>query len=169
MELERRDDAEVPAAAAQRPEQVVVLGLARDEPAVRGDDLGREQVVTREPDAARQVADAAAERQPADAGRRHDAAGRRQAVGVRGVVEHAPGRAALGASLLCVGIDLHVRHAGQVDHDRVVGGAEARNAVAAPAHGEIEPVFACEVHGRDHVAADVQRTTTRGRRSNMAL
>ena len=151
-ELERRHDAEVPAAAAQRPEQILVLVLARDERLPVGrDDLGRDEVVAREADAARQVADAAAEREPADAGRRDDAAGRREAVGVRGVVEHAPRGAALGARRLRLGIDLHVRHAGQVDHDRVVGGAEARDAVAAPADGQVELVLAREVHGRDHV------------------
>ena len=125
--------------------------LADERPPVGGDDLGRDEVVAREADAARQVADAAAEREPADAGRRDDAAGRREAVGVRRVVEHAPRRAALGARRLRLGIDVNVRHAGQVDDDRVVGGAEAGDAVAAAAHGQVELVLAREVHGRDHV------------------
>lgn len=81
--LERRDDAEVPAAAAERPEQILVLALARDERPIGGDDLGREEVVAREAGPPRQVADAAAEREPAHAGRGHDASGRREAVSVR--------------------------------------------------------------------------------------
>ncbi len=69
LELERRDDPEVAAAAAQTPEQVGVLLLARDhELAVGGDDVTRAQVVDREAELAHQVADATAERQPRDAG-----------------------------------------------------------------------------------------------------
>ena len=118
---------------------------------VGGDHLGRDEVVAREADAPRQVADAAAEREPAHAGRGDDAAGRREAVRVRGVVEHAPRGAALGAGRPGLGIDLNVRHAGQVDDDRVVGGAEAGHAVATAAHGQVELVLARVVHGRDHV------------------
>ena len=151
-ELERRDDAEVPAAAAERPEEIVVLCLARDERLPVGrDDLGREEVVAREAEAPRQVANAAAQREPADAGRGDDATGRRETVGARRVVEHAPRGASLGARRLRFGIDLNVRHAGQVDHDRVVGSAEAGDAVATPAHGEVELVLAGEAHSRDHV------------------
>ena len=141
-----------PPPAAERPEEILVLALARDERLPVGrDDLGGDEVVAREADTTREVADAAAEREPAHAGRRDDAAGRREAVGVRRVVEHAPRGAALGAGRLRLGIDLNVRHAGQVDHHRVVGGAEAGNAVAAPADGDVVPVLPCEVHGRDHV------------------
>ena len=70
-EHERRDHAEVAAAAPQRPEQVWVLGCAGgDEPAVGQYDVGREQVVDRSArTAASQVADAAAQRQAANAGR----------------------------------------------------------------------------------------------------
>ena len=92
------DDAEVAAAAAERPEQVLVLRFAgRDRLPVGGDHLRRDQVVAREADAPRQVADAAAEGEPADAGRGDDAAGRREAVRVGRVVEVAPRGAALGA------------------------------------------------------------------------
>ena len=64
LELEPRDDAEVAAAAAQAPEQVGVLRLARvDEPAVGGDDVGADEVVAREPELPHRPADAAAERE----------------------------------------------------------------------------------------------------------
>ena len=97
-ELEGGDDAEVPAAAAQRPEQVLVLVLARDEdPPIGGDHLRANQVVARQAAAAGEVADAAAQRQAGDAGGRDDAAGGGQAEGVGGVVEVAPGGAAAGA------------------------------------------------------------------------
>ena len=150
-ELERRDDAEVPAAAAERPEQVLVLALARHERApVRRDHLGGEQVVAREAEATREVADTAAESEPADAGRRDDAAGGREAVGVGRVVEDAPRGAALRASGAPLGIDVDSLHPGQVDHDASVDRAEAGDAVTPAADGQVELVLAGEVHrGRD--------------------
>ena len=58
--LQPRGDAEVPAAAAQRPEQVgVVVGVDAQDLAVRRHDLGGEQVVDRHPVLADEEADAA--------------------------------------------------------------------------------------------------------------
>ena len=151
-ELERRDDAEVAAAAADRPEQVVVLVLAGGElRPVGGDDLRRDEVVAGQADAARQVADPAAEREAADAGRRDDPAGRRQPVLVGRVVEGAPGRPALGSRRPLAGIDVDALHADEVDHDGVVARPEPGNAVRASAHGDREPVLARVVHRRDDV------------------
>jgi hypothetical protein len=49
LELEGGDDAEVATAAAQRPEEVLVLGRAcPEEAAIGGDDIGGEQVVAGE-------------------------------------------------------------------------------------------------------------------------
>ena len=94
VELELRHDAEVAAAAAQPPQQLRVLGLAGvDEPPVRGDDVGGDQVVAREAELAHRPADAAAEREPGDAGARHEPAGRREAVRLRLVVDVGPDRA----------------------------------------------------------------------------
>jgi hypothetical protein len=108
-ELHRRDHTEVPAPAPQRPEQVLVLVLARDEdPAVGGDHLRAEEVVARQPAAAGEVADAPAERQPAHARGRDDASGRGEAVGVRGVVEVPPRGAAPGARGLPDAVHEHV-------------------------------------------------------------
>src|SRR5205807_282496 len=143
----------VPAAAAKGPEQVLVLLVAGDDrPAVGGDDVDRQQVVEREAEAAGQVADAAAQGEAGDSRGRHDAARRGQAVGVGGVVEVAPGAAALGAGGLRVRVDADAFHGRQVDDDAVVVGAEAGDAVAAAAHGQVEPVLAGEVHSRHNVA-----------------
>ena len=66
-ELEGRDDAEVAAAAADRPVEVGVVLLAGDvEGPVAGDHVGAEQVVERETEPAGEVADAAAQGQAAD-------------------------------------------------------------------------------------------------------
>ena len=78
-ELERRDDAEVAAAAAQRPEQLRVLVLADVQVlAVRGDDVGPDEVVAGQPAPTDQPADPAAEREAGDARRGHEATGDRQ-------------------------------------------------------------------------------------------
>ena len=83
-ELEAGRDAEVAAAAADRPEQVrIVLGVDAEELAVGGHDLGGEQVVDREAVLADEVADAAAERDPADPDRAGVAEPDRQAVRAR--------------------------------------------------------------------------------------
>ncbi len=74
-------DPEVAAAAAERPEEVGVLRFGRrQQPAVGGDDVDRQQVVDRHPVLAHQPAHPAAERQPGDADGRHVAARRRQPV-----------------------------------------------------------------------------------------
>jgi hypothetical protein len=78
-ELERRDDAEVAAAAPEPPEQVGVLLLAGDEElALGGDDVAGDEVVDREPALAHEVADPPAQGQAPDAGVAHDAPGRRE-------------------------------------------------------------------------------------------
>ena len=90
-EEERRDDAEVAAAAADRPEEVGVLVGARAHAlAAREHDLRLEQVVDREPALAGQVAEAAAEREAADAGGRDDPARRREPVLVRSRASTSP-------------------------------------------------------------------------------
>src|SRR5262249_57451624 len=80
-ESKRTDDAEVPAAASQRPEQVgVIVGRRPDDVALGGDHLRLEEIVDGEPVLAHEPADAAAEREAADAGVADDASGGGQAV-----------------------------------------------------------------------------------------
>jgi hypothetical protein len=84
-DLHRGDDAEVAAAAAQRPEQRgVVLGVDAAELAVGGDDLDRQDAVGGQAVLAREPADAATEAvaDDADVGRR--AGERREALLGRG-------------------------------------------------------------------------------------
>ena len=74
-ELERRHDTEVAATTPDRPEEVRVVLVAGDvEGAVPGDHVRRQQVVQSQPQPPREVADATAEGQAADAGGRDDAA-----------------------------------------------------------------------------------------------
>ena len=152
-ELEGRHDAEVAAAAADRPEQVGVVLLAGDvEGAVAGDHVRGQQVVEREAEPPREVADAAAEGQPADAGGRDDAARRGQPEGVRRGVQVAPRRAARDPGRVRQRVDPHTTHGGQVDDHAVVAGAEARDAVATTADRDGQVVVGGEAHRGHHVA-----------------
>ena len=133
-DIERGDDAEVPATAAQRPEQVRVLGLAGgDEAAVGEHDVRGQQIVHRQAVLAGQVAVAAAEGEASDARCRHDAGGGGEAESVRCDVHFAPCRAALDAGGARVGVHLDAVHPRQVNDDTVLDGSEARTAVAASA------------------------------------
>ena len=99
-ELERGDDAEVAAAAAQRPEQVRVLVQRTPGPCspVGGHQLGGDQVVAGEAVLAPQPADAAAEREAGHPRLGDQAGRRREAVGLRRGVHLPPDRAALRPS-----------------------------------------------------------------------
>ena len=105
--LQACDDAEVAAAAAQRPEQLR-LGLRVDAalPPVGGDDLRREQVVDGQAVLAHEEADAAGERDAADSDRARvaEAGGepvlaRRQGERAGGQPRAGPGRAPGGIEL----------------------------------------------------------------------
>ena len=138
-ELEARDDAEVAAAAAQRPEQVGVLVGARRarSRAVGEDDVGRQQRVDRQAVVAHQPADAAAERQPADAGVRDLARRHREPVLLRGGVELAEQRAAADADDRAVAGRPSTRvQRAQVDAERAVAHRAAGDRVAAGADRE---------------------------------
>ena len=144
-ELEPGHDAEVAAAATQRPEQVGVLVLAgAHELAVGQHDLGGEQVVDRQPARARQVPEPTAERDPAHAGRGDDAARRGQPVRVRRAVELAQRAAAADPRRARGGVHVDAVHGGEVDHQPAVAGAQPRAVVAAAANGQRELALARE-------------------------
>jgi len=152
--LERGDDPEVPAAAAQAPEQVrVLLGAGRHALAVGGDDLGAEQVVARRPVLARDPAESAAEGETGHAGERHVAGGRGEAEGLRRAVDVAEQRARAHARRPRDGVHLDGSLGREVDHDARVAHRVARNVVAPAAHGEGQAVLASEAHRSDDVVA----------------
>ena len=151
--LERGHDAEVATPAPQPPEEILVLALARgEERPVRGDHVGRDQVVDRQPEPAGQVADASAQRETGDARGRDDPAGCRQAEGVRCVVEVSPRGPGIGTSGLVPRIDMHGAHLRHVDDEAAVVRPESGPAVHAATHGKVEPMLPGEVHGSDDVA-----------------
>jgi hypothetical protein len=90
-EPERADDAEVPAAAPQGPEEVgVIVGRRPDDVALGADHLGLHEVVDGEPVFAHEPADAAAQAEAADARVAHDAPRGGQTVCLSLVVHVAP-------------------------------------------------------------------------------
>ena len=152
-ELELGHHAEVAAAAAQAPEQLGVLALARAHRLpVGGDQVGRDQVVAGQAVLAHQPADAAAEREPGDAGGGDEAAGRGQAEGLGLGVELAPGEAALGPHGARLGVDPDALHRREVDHQAAVAGGVAGHVVAAAAHGDGQALAAGEADRGDDVA-----------------
>ena len=151
-EGERRDDAEVPAAAAQRPEQVGVRGRAgRDERAVGEHDVGGEEVVHGEAEAPGQVADAAPERQAGHAGGGEEAGRGGHAERHRRMVDVSPGASGVGADGVVLRVDRGAAQQGQVDDQGVVLHAEPRRVMAAAPDGDLDAVLAGEADAGDDV------------------
>ena len=159
-ELERRRDPEVPAGAAQAPEELGLLGLGRaDEPAVGRDELDGRQVVDREPEVALEAADSPTERQPGDAGVADDADRADEAVRLRGDVELAEERAAVRPGGPGPRIRLDPAHRGHVDDEAAVRASEPGRAVAAGSDRDLEVVLAREADR----GGDLLRRSTGGR------
>ena len=149
---ERRRDAEVPAAAAQRPEEIRVRrSVDVEDVALCGDELDREQVVRREPVLRHQPAEAAAERVAGDPRPRDRASGDRETVPRGGVVQLAPEHAALGCRSRPGRIDGDRLHPGEVDHHAAVGDGAAGDVVPAAADRDLETSPARERERRNDV------------------
>ncbi len=151
-EEERGDDAEVAAAAAHRPEQVgVLIRIGGDEAAVGEHHIHLEQVVNRQAERAREVADAAAERQPADSRRGDEAARGRQPEWMCRVVYLAPQGATGDPRRPVNRVHADAFHVGEVDHEPVVDGAQPGAVVPAAAHRERQLLLAGKIHCCHHV------------------
>ena len=151
-ELEAGDDAEVAATALERPEQVRVLaGIGMDEPAIGGDDIGRDEVVDAQAVATPEPADPATQGQAADAGVRDEAARRREPERLRRRIDVAPGRAALHPRATTFGVHPHAAHPGQVDHHAALPHGVTGDVVAAAADRDRQAVVAGERHGRHDI------------------
>ena len=151
-EEEAGHDAEISAAAAQRPQEVGVLRLGSgDETAVGQNQVRFEQIIRREPVLAAEVTVTAAQREPGDAGGRDDPEWHGLTEGLGRVIDVA-GRAARAHShRLVLGVDPHALHRRQVDDQAVVDAAETRAIVAAAANGDRELVVPAEIDRGDHV------------------
>ena len=96
-------------------------------------------------------AHASAEREAGDAGVGDDAYRADEPDCLRLAVELAEERPAVHPRGALGDVDAHAIHSRQVDHDPVVAGREAGNAVAAAAHGDRELLLPPEADRRSHV------------------
>ena len=138
-DLDRDDDAEAAAPAAQRPEEVgVLVAVGAQEGAVRRHDVDADDAVGGEPMLAREPADAAAERVADDADIRRGAVQRREPVLGRGDDDVLPHRARLDAGDPALGVDLDTAQLAHVDQHRAVERSVRRGAVAGPLDDDLE-------------------------------
>jgi hypothetical protein len=151
-ELELGDDAEVAAAAAQAPEQVLILGLAcPHELAIGGHEVDRLQLVDREPVLAHQPPDAAAEREPGDSGVGDDPGWGGQPERLRLPIELAEKNTRLRSRRARLRIDPDALHRRQVEDDAALANRQTREAVPATPDGDREAGRSGEPHRGDHV------------------
>ena len=150
--LERGRDPEVPASPTEAPEQLrLALGVDAQAFAGGGDELDTDEVVDGEAALAHQVAEPAAQRQPADAGVADHAARGGQPGGLRGAVELTPEDAACRPRGARRGIDGDRLHQRQVDHHAVVADGVARDGVTAAPDRDAEVALAREADGLGNV------------------
>ena len=91
LEEKRGDDTEIATAAAHRPEEIgIFLSSRGDKAAVSQHHVDRQEIVDGEAALPRQMADAAAERKSADAGRGNDPRWNRKTECMRGMVDIPP-------------------------------------------------------------------------------
>src|SRR5262245_15499678 len=102
------------------------------------DKLYRVEIVERQSVLAHQPAYTAAERQTADSRRRHDASSSGETVDLCFAVELVPDDAALRACRARLRIDVYSLHEGHIDHQAIIDGRPARDAVTTTANRDLE-------------------------------
>jgi hypothetical protein len=150
--LERGRDSEVPAAAAQAPEELGFgPGIDAHPLSLGGHKVDRDEVVHGQAMLAHQVPQAAAQSEPANAGLAHDPGGRRQAEPLRRPVELTQQRAAARPHRACSRVDLDRVHEREVDHQPVVAHGVPGDGVSAAAHRDGQIPFPRETDGLDDI------------------
>jgi hypothetical protein len=154
-ELESRHDAEVGAAATDGPEQVGFVEFTdMVRRAVRGGDVGGDEVVDRHAVLARQPAEAAAQSEASDTRRGVDPHGGGKTVVLSRGIEYPERRASGDPCPPPRGVDGYVPHAREIDDQAAVDERMASNVVPAAANRDVEIVIAREADGvRDVVGA----------------
>ena len=151
-ELERRDDAEVAAAAPQRPQEVgVAVGTGDDLLAGGRDDLGPDEVVAGEPLEPGQPADPATKRQTGHARVAERAADDGQVVLPGGRVDVVPQRAAGGPDRPARRVDRDLASVAEVHDQGALGHGVAGDPVATAPDRDRQ----AEIGGRDDGSDDV--------------
>ena len=162
-ELERGGDPEVPARAAKAPEELGLVGLGcANEAAVGGHYLHGSHVVDRQPEPALEPADATTEGQPGHAGVADDADRADEAMGLCRNVKLPEERPAVRLRRARPRIGLDAAHVRQVDHEAAVVAGEARGAVAAGLHDDLEVALTSERNRRSDLLRSARPGDHRG-------
>ena len=136
---ERRHDPEVPAAAAQSPQQFGLVGLAYDDHRSVGEHhLGGQEIVAGEAEPSRQVAVSTTESQTPHARVRYHAGRSRQAEALRLRVHVPEEGAARNRGGAGVGIHVDLTHAREVDYDAPVRRRSPRDTVTPRPDGHLD-------------------------------
>ena len=153
--------ANVSAAAAHCPEEIrIFFGAARENTAVGGHYLCGDQIVHGHAVQRHQPSDSAAERQSSHAGRGDDAARRGETVLLRRHIECAPCSPAFRRRRTLRGIDCHIRHEREVDHQAIVAARAAGHIMSTASHGDVQSFGSGELYRCDdvvHAAASRDR------------
>jgi hypothetical protein len=163
LEHEAGRDAEVSAAAPHGPEEVDIVGLARRQNfAVGRHDIGLEQVVGAEAEAAHQVANAAAEGQARDARVRHVSTCDGKTKRICDAVDLSPQGTATHSHEPRRLVDLDGVDPAHVDDQRVVGHRKSGEAVPAGPDGDLQPLFDAEGERHSLLGPEAKATEAAG-------
>src|SRR5215467_4040694 len=152
LELEGCYCAEVATAAADRPEEILVLGgRGTQKRPVRYHYIGTGQVVGGKAEAACEVSEAAAQRESRHTGGGYDPARYRQPEGLGLVVDIAPDATGIHVCSAPRWIDPNSPEPGQVDDQPVVAGGVAGDVMASTAHSSNQAMPSCDFECRHHI------------------
>src|SRR6266498_5612130 len=152
LKQKRGDHAEVPATPANSPEQVAILVSAgNNEFPIGQDDVSREEIVNRQTILSRQVPNATAQSQAANASRRDDSGRNSEPECMGGVVNVAPTAAAAHSHSSCCRIDMNKLNPGQIDDQAIVADPQATGIVASTSNRYLERMLLPEMNGGHHI------------------
>ena len=152
--LEGGDHAQIAAAAAQAPKQILVFhGAGGEQPPVGGDHVSREEIVNGKSVLAGQPSKAAPEGKSGDARIGGSAARGGQPKGLRLTVEFEPLDSRLRPSRARGRIHTNGLHGREVDNDATVADGVTWKAVPSPAHSHLQFIIAGEVHGANDIGS----------------
>ena len=150
--FKRRHNAEIAAAAAQAPEQVRVLGVARGQQlAIGGDHIGGEQVVAGKAVEAIEPAQAATQREAGDARGRKQSPRGGQPEGLRFAVKVAPGEPGLSAHRPPGGVNADALHGREIQHQPAIADGIPGHVVPAATDRHQQVMRASELHAGDDI------------------
>lgn len=153
LELEPGRNAEVAAAAADRPEKIRMgFGIHAEAFSISGYNIGGEQRVDGEAVLADETSHTATQRDPTNPDRACIAESGRKTMGTRGSRVLSRSQSCLGPRGALFGIDVQSPHSRKIEHDPTVRDAMAGDAVTTAANGELQPGLVRERDDMRHIS-----------------